>query len=140
MTMAKSPAASFRLSLRRASAVVAAVTVAVIAGCSSANPIDDVRERFVAAGGSCATWTTIDESRALAAIRCSDGAVLYAVTGDAARADIVKTELETNANIRARTHIMLSGENWLIIDRIAVIVRVMPSLHGIIQGRNGANP
>ena len=66
--------------------------------------------------------------------------MLYLFEGDAARSDVVKTELETNADIRARTHIMLSGENWLIIDRIATIVKVMPSLHGIIQGRNGANP
>ena len=102
--------------------------------------MDDIRNRFVAAGGECATWTEFSETRATEAIRCAEGAVLYAVAGDSERSDIVKTELETNADIRARTHIMLSGENWLIIDRIAVIVRVMPTLHGIIQGRNGANP
>jgi hypothetical protein len=61
-------------------------------------------------------------------------------TGDSQRADFVKIALETNTDIRARTHIVLAGEDWPIIDRMAVIVAVMPSLHGIIQGRNGANP
>ncbi|MFM6968604.1 MAG: hypothetical protein ACKOWN_06765 [Microbacteriaceae bacterium] len=102
--------------------------------------MDDLRSRFVAAGGECSTWTEYSDSRAESVIRCAEGAVLYDVAGDAERSDIVKTELETNANIRGRTHIMLSGETWLIIDRIGVIVRVMPKLHGMIQGRNGANP
>ena len=118
-----------------------AVSVA-LAGCAADNSegVDALRDRFTAAGGSCDTWTAVTEPRAVGAISCADGAKVYLFTGDAQRADFVKTEIETNTDIRARTHIMLAGENWLIIDRIAVIVTVMPSLHGIIQGRNGANP
>ena len=113
-----------------------------LAGCAADNTseVDALRSRFTTAGGSCDTWTAVTEPRSVGAISCADGAKVYLFTGDAQRADFVKTELETNTDIRARTHIMLSGENWLIIDRIAVIVAVMPSLHGIIQGRNGANP
>jgi hypothetical protein len=35
---------------------------------------------------------------------------------------------------------MLGAERWIIVDRISVIVTVMPKLGGIIHGRNGANP
>lgn len=115
------------------------VCVALTSGCAGQSAAT-VRDKFVAAGGSCDSWVDIDESRAIDAIECADGAKLYLFEGDADRSDFVKTELESNTDIRARTHIMLSGENWLIIDRIAVIVHVMPSMHGIIQGRNGANP
>ena len=124
---------------RGLSAVLVGLVACGVGGCS-AQSVDSVREKFVAAGGSCETWAHLDDSRALDAITCSDGAQLYLFDGDAGRSDFVKSELESNTNIRARTHIILSGENWLIIDRIAVIVRVMPTLHGIIQGRNGANP
>ena len=129
------------LSRRRASALVALVALVSLAltGCSGSE-IETVRENFVAAGGSCSEWTALGDSRATDSIECSDGARLYLFPGDAERADFVKTELESNELIRARTHIMLSGENWLVFDRIAVIVHVMPSMHGIIQGRNGANP
>lgn len=110
-----------------------------LAGCASPG-IDGIVEKFVDAGGMCTTQTPLEEPLAVDAVECADGAHIYLFTGDDQRSTFVKTELETNADIRARTHIMLSGENWLIIDRIAVIVQVMPSLHGIIQGRNGANP
>lgn len=120
-------------------AVCVGVTVALLSGCAGST-VDSVREKFDKAGGSCESWVALDEPRAIDAITCADGAKVYLFEGDAERSDFVKTELETNADIRSRTHIILSGENWLIIDRIATIVKVMPSLHGIIQGRNGANP
>jgi hypothetical protein len=119
--------------------VLTFVSLIALAGCSSPG-IDSIVAKFVYAGGTCATSMPLEESRAVAAVACDDGARLYLFTGDDQRSTFVKSELESNADIRARTHIMLSGENWLIIDRIAVIVKVMPSLHGIIQGRNGANP
>lgn len=128
----------------RRAPVLAVLALAVaplitLAGCASPG-IGGIVEKFVDAGGPCATSSALDEPLSLAAVECADGARIYLFTGDDQRSTFVKTELETNADIRARTHIMLSGENWLIIDRIAVIVQVMPSLHGIIQGRNGANP
>lgn len=129
--------------MHRLFATVLGITVSVaLAGCAADNSagVDALLSRFAAASGSCDTWTAVTESRAVGAISCADGAKVYLFTGDAQRADFVKTELETNTDVRARTHIMLTGENWLIIDRIAVIVAVMPTLHGIIQGRNGANP
>lgn len=138
MTKAKSPVVRFPMSFRKAS-LVSLVGVMALAGCH-ATSTDDIRERFTDAGGKCAAWTSINDSRAVDSIECSDGAMIYLFTGADQRSDFVKAELESNESIRARTHIMLSGENWLIIDRIAVIVQVMPSLHGIIQGRNGANP
>lgn len=125
---------------RRASILVAVVALLALAGCASTPTVEALRARFVEAGGSCSSWTPVSDPRAREAIRCAEGAVLYSVAGDAERSDIVKTELESNQEIRDRTHIMLSGDDWLIIDRIAVIVKVMPSLHGMIQGRNGANP
>ena len=119
--------------------VLAVAPIVALAGCASPE-IEGIVEKFVDAGGPCATSSSFVEPLAVAAVECSAGARLYLFTGDDQRSTFVKTELETNADIRARTHIMLSGENWLIIDRIAVIVQVMPSLHGISQGRNGANP
>lgn len=124
----------------RARSLAAVTSLLTLAGCTSASDVESLRSQFVEAGGSCSTWTVVAEPRANGAIRCAEGAVLYAVAGDSERSDIVKTELESNDAIRARTHIMLSGDDWLIIDRISVIVRVMPTLHGMIQGRNGANP
>lgn len=118
---------------------LAVTPIVALAGCASPE-IDGIVEKFVEAGGTCAASNPLEEPLAVAAVECDEGARIYLFTGDDQRSTFVKTELETNADIRARTHIMLSGENWLIIDRIAVIVQVMPSLHGIIQGRNGANP
>ena len=125
---------------RKASFFVAVAALLALGGCAPTPGVEALRSRFVEAGGSCSSWTAISDPRAREAIRCAEGAVLYSVAGDAERSDIVKTELEANQKIRDRTHIMLSGDDWLIIDRIAVIVKVMPSLHGMIQGRNGANP
>ena len=138
MTRARSRAVSSPLLRRRASALVAAGVLA-LSGCAGSG-IDTVRDNFVAAGGSCDEWTPLHDPRATDSIECADGARLYLFPGDAERADFVKTELESNDLIRARTHILLSGENWLVFDRIAVIVHVMPHMHGMIQGRNGANP
>lgn len=125
---------------RRASFLVAVAALLALGGCAPTPGVEALRARFVEAGGSCSSWTRVSDPRAREAIRCAEGAVLYSVAGDAERSDIVKTELESNQEIRDRTHIMLSGDDWLIVDRIAVIVKVMPSLHGMIQGRNGANP
>ncbi|MEN9740605.1 MAG: hypothetical protein RLZ72_871 [Actinomycetota bacterium] len=141
MTKARSREVTSLLLHRKGSLGVVAVAVVLLAGCApTGTQIDDLRERFVAAGGACTTWTSLDEPRARQAILCDSGAKLYTFTDYDAQKDVVKTELEVNRDIRGRTHIMLSGEDTLIIDRIGVIVRVMPYLHGIIQGRNGANP
>jgi hypothetical protein len=102
--------------------------------------LDDLRERLVAAGGECSDWTTLEKPLALDAKTCAEGATLAVFESTEDRADFIKSELETNVQIRARTHIIVSKDEWLIIDTLAVIVRVMPAMGGMISGRNGANP
>lgn len=123
-------------------ALVVLVAAIALSSCTNAEPaeLDALRAQFVAAGGSCGDWATLDEPRSLGAIECSSGAKIYVFDSDGARSDVVKTELDVNTDIRARKHIMLSGDYWLIIDRIPVIIELMPRLGGMIQGRNGANP
>ena len=113
-----------------------------LTGCSadSAAQLDDLRERFVAAGGECSDWTSLEKPLALDAKTCAEGAALIVFESTEDRADFIKSELETNDQIRARTHIIVSKDEWLVIDSLAVIVRVMPALGGMISGRNGANP
>jgi uncharacterized membrane protein YukC len=102
--------------------------------------LDDLRERFVAAGGECSDWVSLEKPLALGANTCAEGAALIVFESTEDRADFIKSELETNDQIRARTHIIVSKDEWLVIDSLAVIVRVMPALGGMISGRNGANP
>ena len=118
------------------------VSALLLSGCSEATPaeLDDLRERFVAAGGSCASWSTVPTAGSLAAQACADGAVLMVFEDTADRADFIKSELETNPLIRDRTHIILSKDAWLVLDTLASIVGVMSALGGMISGRNGANP
>lgn len=113
-----------------------------LAGCSADSPgqLEDLRERFVAAGGECSAWSPLDEPLVLGAQTCTEGAALIVFESTEDRADFIKSELETNKKIRARTHIIVSKDTWLVIDTLAVIVRVMPRLGGMISGRNGANP
>jgi hypothetical protein len=119
------------------------VLVFMLAGCESSNPlvesIDELRAQFVAAGGDCADATAFEFDAALESIRCANGAVLHTVKSDIDRSAIVDYYLESE-RVRARTHVMLGAERWIIVDKIATIVTVMPKLGGIIQGRNGANP
>ena len=113
-----------------------------LTGCST-NPdaqLDDLRERFVAAGGECSDWTSLKKPLALDAKACAEGAALVVFRSTEDRADFIKSELETNEQIRARTHIIVSKDEWLVIDSLAIIVRVMPAMGGMISGRNGANP
>jgi hypothetical protein len=113
-----------------------------LTGCSSdsAAQLDDLRERFVAAGGVCSDWAPLGKPLALAAQTCAEGATLVVFNSTEERADFIKSELETNEQIRARTHVIVSEDTWLVIDTLAVIVRVMPPMGGMISGRNGANP
>jgi hypothetical protein len=113
-----------------------------LTGCSTnpATQLDDLRERFVAAGGECSDWISLEKPLALDAKTCVEGAALVVFESTEDRADFIKSELETNEQIRARTHIIVSKDEWLVIDSLAVIVRVMPALGGMISGRNGANP
>jgi len=113
-----------------------------LTGCST-NPdaqLVDLRERFVEAGGECSDWTTLEKPLALDAKTCVEGAILVVFESTEDRADFIKSELETNEQIRARTHIIVSKDEWLVIDSLADIVRVMPAMGGMISGRNGANP
>jgi hypothetical protein len=114
----------------------------VLSGCSGTMPaeLDNLRERFVTAGGSCASWSTVSTPGAVAARTCAEGAVLMVFGETTDRAEFIKSELETNPLIRDRTHIILSKDTWLVLDTLASIVRVMPALGGMISGRNGANP
>jgi hypothetical protein len=114
----------------------------LLSGCSTAAPgeLDELRARFIAAGGTCSTWSAVSEPGAVAARVCAEGAVLMVFADTVDRADFIKSELETNEQIRARTHIIVSKDEWLVIDSLAVIVRVLPALGGMISGRNGANP
>ena len=118
------------------------VSALLLSGCSEATPaeLDDLRERFVAAGGSCASWSTVPTAGSLAAQACAEGAVLMVFGDTVDRAEFIKSELETNSLIRDRTHIILSKDTWLVLDTLASIVGVMPALGGMISGRNGANP
>lgn len=118
------------------------VSALLLSGCSTTAPVelDDLGARFIEAGGSCSTWSTASESGALAARTCAEGAVLMVFADTVGRADFIKSELETNALIRGRTHVILSNDTWLVLDTLASIVRVMPTLGGMISGRNGANP
>jgi hypothetical protein len=123
--------------------LVAGVLVLALSGCASqttpAETVDELRERFVAAGGECDEATPFDREPATESLQCSSGAVLHTVASDADRSAIVAYYLESDS-VRDRTHIMLGAERWIIVDEIATIVVVMPKLGGIIQGRNGANP
>jgi hypothetical protein len=71
---------------------------------------------------------------------CADGAVLMVFDSTSDRADLIKNELETNRLIRERTHVIVSKDTWLVIDTLAVVVRIWPEMGGMISGRNGANP
>lgn len=114
--------------------------VLALTGCAApTNAIDELRERFVAAGGACAEPTQFDFPAASHSLRCANGALLHTVDTDADRAKVVDFYLESD-DVRARTHIMLGAERWIIVDTISVIITVMPKLGGIIHGRNGANP
>ena len=123
-------------------AVALALSALVVGGCASpiSQELVDLRNRFVAAGGSCSDWTSHDKTLARAALTCDEGATLVVFNSTQERADFIKFELETNELIRARTHIILSQDTWLVIDTLGVIVRVMPPMGGMISGRNGANP
>jgi hypothetical protein len=118
------------------------VSALVLSGCSASPTVelDDLRERFSAAGGSCSTWSTVSIPGSLAAATCAEGAVLMVFADTIDRADFIKSEIETNALIRGRTHVIVSKDTWLVLDTLASIVRVMPVLGGMISGRNGANP
>lgn len=123
--------------------IVALVGVAVsLAGCAptASADLEDLRDRFVAAGGVCGDWTPITEPHAVSAATCDEGATLVVFASTKDRADFIKTELETNESIRARTHIIVSKETWLVIDTLAVVVGVWHDMGGMISGRNGANP
>ncbi len=126
--------------------LLVAVLLVGLSGCATVDEpgLANLRAEFVDGGGTCSTWTPIDEPRSHGAVLCDFGAKLYLFGNDSERSDFVKTELETNGDIRSRTHIMLSGETWLVIDRIPVIVHLLGTmgrkLGGMIQGRNGANP
>jgi hypothetical protein len=120
--------------------VALAAVVLALAGCAApTNAIDELRERFVAAGGECSAPERFELAAASHSLRCANGALLHTVETDADRAKVVDFYLESD-NVRARTHIMLGAERWIIVDTISVIVTVMPKLGGIIHGRNGANP
>jgi len=122
--------------------VALGVCALIVSGCTS--PISTqmvvLRERFIAAGGSCSDWTPLHKSLAREARACSEGATLVVFDSTQDRTDFIKSELETNDQIRARTHIIVSKDEWLVIDTLAVVVRVLPSMGGMISGRNGANP
>ena len=123
--------------------VVALVTgVLVLAGCTAGPDAElaDLRQRFTAAGGSCDSWALSDDEAARASAECTDGATLMVFDSSGARADFIKNELESNQSIRDRTHVIVSKDTWLVIDTLAVVVRVWPDMGGMISGRNGANP
>ena len=114
--------------------------VLMLAGCAApTDAIDELRESFVAAGGECTEPTRFERAAASHSLRCANGALLHTVETDADRAKVVDFYLESD-DVRARSHIMLGAERWIIVETISVIVTVMPKLGGIIHGRNGANP
>ena len=67
----------------------------LLSGCSAATPaeLDDLRERFVAAGGSCTSWSTVLTPGAVAAQTCAEGAVLMVFGDTTDRADFIKSDV-----------------------------------------------
>lgn len=122
--------------------VALAVALVTLTGCAPSPDavLADLRQRFVAAGGSCESTSTGPTGPARASMTCADGAVLMVFDSSSDRADFIKNELETNRPIRERTHVIVSKDTWLVIDTLAVVVRVWPTMGGMISGRNGANP
>ena len=117
----------------------------LLSGCAAQGTVDEtglaaLREEFVSFGGICKTWEPISEPRSLGALECEGGAKLFLFDSDESRSDVVKDQLEINPDIRARSHIMLSGDYWLVIDRIPTVIHLLGTMGGMIQGRNGANP
>ncbi|MDP4586341.1 MAG: hypothetical protein NWS64_03460, partial [Microbacteriaceae bacterium] len=96
------------------------VSALLLSGCSATTPaqLDDLRARFIAAGGTCTDWTLIDEPYAEAAATCAEGSTLVVFTTTQNRADFIKKEIETNDRIRARTHVIVSEDTWLVIDTL----------------------
>lgn len=122
--------------------VVVIAALLVLGGCaptSGDTEIATIRDEYIAAGGECATTIAVTISPAAQSLRCSGGALIHTLSSHDDRSELIDFYLEQD-DVRARTHIMLSDEGWLIVDDIATIVRVMPKLGGIIHGRNGANP
>jgi hypothetical protein len=123
--------------------LAAGLLILALTGCASSappvEPVDGLRERFEDAGGVCVNPEPFQLAHAHESRRCANGTVLHTVDSDADRSAIVDYYLESDS-VRSRTHIMLGAERWIIVDRISVIVTVMPKLGGIIHGRNGANP
>jgi hypothetical protein len=122
-----------------------ALLTAVLVALTGCTPVPDaelteLRQRFVDAGGTCDTSTAGPDSDARASMTCAEGAVLMVFNSTSDRADFIKHELETNRLIRERTHVIVSKDTWLVIDTLAVVVRVWPEMGGMISGRNGANP
>jgi hypothetical protein len=118
------------------------VALVALAGCAPGPDVElaHLRQRFVAAGGSCDTWMLGPDTGARASMTCAEGAVLMVFDSTSDRADFIKNELETNRLIRERTHVIVSKDTWLVTDTLAVVVQVWPELGGMISGRNGANP
>lgn len=122
--------------------VAIAVALVTLTGCAQGPDAEltDLRQRFVAAGGSCESTSTGPNGPARASMTCADGSVLMVFDSSSERADFIKNELENNRLIRERTHVIVSEDTWLVIDTLAVVVRVWPKMGGMISGRNGANP
>lgn len=98
--------------------------VALLAGCSSGGEavpaangeatefatVEDLRDAYVAAGGTCDAWEEVDPGDYDAtAGRCSDSVVMAVY----ANRDELAAAVERSQNLAVQTHLLI-GENWML--------------------------
>lgn len=113
------------MKVQRGLAVVAATAgVALLAGCSGGGEavpavtgeatefatVEDLRDAYVAAGGTCDAWEEVDPGDYDAtAGRCSDSVVMAVY----ANPDELAAAVERSQNLAIQTHLLV-GENWML--------------------------
>lgn len=102
----------------------ATAAVALLAGCSGRGEavpaatgeatefatVEDLRDAYVAAGGTCDAWEEVDPGDYDAtAGRCSDSVVMAVY----ANPDELTAAVERSQNLAVQTHLLV-GENWML--------------------------
>jgi hypothetical protein len=112
-------------SLRRVKGIALAASVGALwAGCSGGgesvpsvtgdatefSTVEELRDAYVAAGGTCEAWEEIDPGDYDAkAGRCSDSVVMAVY----ANPDELAAAVDRSKNLAVQTHLLV-GENWLL--------------------------
>lgn len=111
--------------MRRVKGIALAASVgALLAGCSGGgesapsvtgaatefSTVEELRDAYVAAGGTCEAWEEIDPGDYDAtAGRCSDSVVMAVY----ANPDELAAAVDRSQNLAVQTHLLV-GENWLL--------------------------